>query len=147
MPNFEQGGWVVEIDPVATASAYADQAPSYAERCGCVGCRNFIAVREEAFPAPVRCLLADFGIDYRKEADATQCAPPKGDLYPYSGWFNLAGKVLSDPGDMAVVSDRFKCFFIAGSSGVPVPAAQELLRLEFELLAPWSILEEPESWE
>jgi len=106
-----------------------------------------MVVREVAFPSEVRHLLVGIGIDFRREADATQFAPPTDSLYPYSGWFNAAGRVLADPGDMAVVNDRFKFFFVAGRAGVPFPAAQDLLRLEFELLAPWRILEKPEPWE
>ena len=144
MQRFEHGGWVVEHDSEATASAYAPQQESFAERCGCVGCRNLMAAREEAFPADVRRFLKQFGIDYRKEADASQLGPPEGGLYPYSGWFNLVGRILADPGDMTALNHRFKFFFVAGSAGEPMPATDRL-RLEFELLAPWVILEKPEA--
>ena len=143
--TFDRSGWLVEIDPEATATAYALQVDSFSERCGCVGCRNFVAVRENVFSTEVRAFLATLGIDYRKEADASQLGPPQDDLYQYSGWFNLVGRVFKDPGDMAVLNPRFKFFFIAGGSGEPMPAAENLLRLEFELLAPWAILPKPEA--
>ncbi len=103
-----------------------------------------MAVREEAFPAEVKLFLQQFGIDYRKEADATQLGPPEGGLYPYTGWFNLVGKILVDPGDMTTLGGRFKFFFVSGSAGRPMPASNRL-RLEFALFAPWTILEKPEA--
>ena len=144
MQKFEQGGWVVEHDPAVTAAAYAQLETSFAQRCGCLGCMNFIAVREDVFTPDIKGFLSTFGIDYLKEADSSHLGEPQDGLYPYSGWFNLSGRILADPGDMTALNTRFKFFFVAGSSGKPMPATDRL-RLEFEVLAPWAILEKPET--
>jgi hypothetical protein len=41
-------------DPEATAAIYARLRTGWAENCGCVGCRNLLAQRDEVYPSAFR---------------------------------------------------------------------------------------------
>ena len=89
------GRWVIEYDRHATAAAYARVMHGAPERCGCAPCRNFAAARLQAYPADAAQLLAELGIDHRKEAEVYHQARLAGGLHAYGGWFHLVGRIVS----------------------------------------------------
>jgi hypothetical protein len=62
-------------EPEATAAIYARLRAGWAEDCGCVGCRNLLAQRDDVYPSAFRELLQQLGIDPNKEAEAVADGP------------------------------------------------------------------------
>jgi len=87
------GDQLVRYDRDATLAAYAQLQHGDAERCGCAGCRNFIAGREQAFPDAFRTFLAELGIDPNKEGEAIHYGPVDGDLDFLRRWFYFVGEL------------------------------------------------------
>jgi len=83
-----------QLDIHATLAAYAELQHGDAERCGCSGCRNFIAARAQAFPGTFRTFLAELGIDPNKEGEAIHYGPVEPSLHFYGGWFYFVGELL-----------------------------------------------------
>src|SRR5262245_24273794 len=64
-----------EVDVDATRAAYAQIARGDAETCACSRCRNYVAVRDRAFPPAVLQFLEAIGVDPTKEADLMDLGP------------------------------------------------------------------------
>jgi hypothetical protein len=95
MTQLHFGPWILRADPDATRRAYERIEQGSAEGCACDPCKNFLMVRDEAYPPDVRTLLESLGIDYRKETEICHyCRLPSG-LQLYSGWFYFSGEVDS----------------------------------------------------
>lgn len=45
------GGWTYTCDRAATVRAYSQASTGGVDKCTCNGCRNFVLVRDEVFPA------------------------------------------------------------------------------------------------
>src|SRR5437879_3879445 len=97
MTKLRLGDQLVRYDRDATLSAYAHLQQGWAEKCGCSGCRNFIAAREQVFPDAFRTVLAELGIDLSKEGEAIHHGPVEGNLHFYGGWFYFVGELI-EPG-------------------------------------------------
>lgn len=143
------GPWHVEYDAGATRRAYAAVARSGPDECSCVGCKNWLKVREIAYPFEFLELLDRFGIDPMKESEVYDIAavPVRPGVHYYGGWFHFFGRVsrLSDSGKEVNVSNGFSYGF--DSSYAPGPkvftSSTDSCRIEFRAEAPW-VVAEPE---
>jgi len=78
MDELRLGDQLVRHDRDATLAVYPQLQQGWAEKCGCAGCRNFIAAREQAFPDVFRTFLPELGIDPNKEGEAIHYGPVDG---------------------------------------------------------------------
>jgi len=147
MKTFAIGRWVLECDPDATRSIY--EASSHgAHVCSCAYCRNFIAVRDEAYPSEFLELLAALGIDPHKEADIAEFGE-EGAGRLYQGWYHFIGRVVEDHEDQMTLSDSgtvWSVFFSASRSLALSKFGDEpLVQLDWSVTLPWVLAEAPES--
>ena len=107
-------------DPEATAAIYARLRTGWAEKCGCVGCRNLLAQRDEVYPSVFRELLRRLGIDLNKEAEAVADGPLGNGLHHYGGWFFFVGEMVTAGENISVASESpYFGYFI--TRGGPCP--------------------------
>lgn len=107
-------------DPEATAAIYATLRTGWAETCGCAGCRNLLAQRDEVYPSAFRQLLQRLGIDPNKEAEAVADGPLDNGRHHYAGWFFFVGETITAGESISVVSEApYFGYFI--SRGGPCP--------------------------
>ncbi|HWC97139.1 MAG TPA: hypothetical protein VG456_10325 [Candidatus Sulfopaludibacter sp.] len=107
-------------DPEATAAIYASLRAGWAEDCGCVGCRNLLAQRDEVYPSAFRELLQQLGIDRNKEAEAVADGPLANGLHHYGGWFFFVGEMGTAGDSISVVSESpYFGYFITRSGPCP----------------------------
>lgn len=107
-------------DSETTAAIYARLRTGWAENCGCVGCRNLLAQREEVYPSVFRDLLRRLGIDPNKEAEAVADGPLGNRLHHYGGWFFFVGEMVTAGESISVVSESpYFGYFI--TRGGPCP--------------------------
>jgi hypothetical protein len=143
MPAF--GQWQYSVDRNATVAAYARVPHGDAVRCGCNGCRNFIAARSQVFPPDFVALLDSLGIDATKEGEVyTEGRKAPGSHY-YGGWFHFVGD-LSVTGDFAFVPFSNGLLVSLCKKSAPSLAeldGQPLVQLEFRAEGvPWLLAEE-----
>jgi hypothetical protein len=137
------GIWSARVDRVATEQAYARCSGSVMS-CECVTCRNFKAVREHAFPAPVLALLADLGIDPRCEAEVYSLGRADSGLHRYGGWFHFIGELEVEIDNIERVGEHFLFWLTRQASLVPAAFGDSpVIQLEFVVAVPW-ILDEPQ---
>lgn len=86
---------MIEHDPDATRRCYA-QIP-WGSDCDCSPCRNLDTLGSDAFPADVRQVLDELGIDLHKPAEVYHCGRLKNGLHFYGGWYHCAGRIVSGP--------------------------------------------------
>jgi len=98
----EFGQWRYSVDRAATEAAYAREPAGGAVTCTCVGCRNFVAARNQIFPPRFVEFLESLGIDPAKEADAYHTARMAPGRHHYGGWYHFIG-TLESTGDFAPV--------------------------------------------
>jgi hypothetical protein len=82
--------WVLNCDPDETRLAY-NAMKEYT--CGCASCKNFVVIRERAYPKDALALFDQLGIDHRKEAEVYS-SHIKGTI-SYGGFFHFLGSILS----------------------------------------------------
>lgn len=95
-------GWVVRYDAQATADAYEAARPVGPEACGCSYCRNFIAAREQAYPAELKWLAETVGVCPLTESEIWEhgaTIPDKPELRLYGGFFHFVGEIVHDGGE------------------------------------------------
>jgi hypothetical protein len=121
MPMIEMklGDQVIRYDPEATAAIYAALRNGWAENCGCVGCRNLLAQRDEIYPTVFRELLQRLGIDPNKEAEAVADGPLENGLHHYGGWFFFVGEMVRPSDEAFIIESPYFGYFI--SRGGPRP--------------------------
>jgi hypothetical protein len=151
--------WVVSVDRRATELAYRDMSGEGAEACACSMCRNFVAVRDSLYPAEVRMLFEDLGVDHRRETEVMHyCREPSG-LHHYGGWLLAVGTIEEGrdayvpirPGggftlDPERIDRRLSLGFTSEVSLVPEAFARRaIFQIDISVKAPWVIsLEEPD---
>jgi hypothetical protein len=139
------GEWQYSVDREATIAAYARASHGDAVRCGCNGCRNFIAARTQVFPPDFIALLDSLGIDPTKEGEVyTEGRKGPGSHY-YGGWFHFVGE-LSRSGDFSRVPFAGNLLVSLGkrsAPGLPELDGLSLVQLEFRAEnVPWLLDEE-----
>ena len=158
MAELRLGDQLAQCDRNATLAAYADLQQGGAERCGCAGCRNFVAAREQAFPDTFRNFLAELGIDPTKEGEAIHYGPVDGGLHFYGGWFYFVGK-LTEVGERLITipllgssariqplpgsREGFQYWFSTSFARPPAVFGGEVEAVEFTTLLPWVIYADP----
>jgi hypothetical protein len=92
------GDQTIRHDRNATAAVYASLDHGFAEKCGCLFCRNFALQRNLVYPASFRALLEQLGIDPNKEGEAFEYGPVEdaADSNYFESFFTTA-----HPGDRA----------------------------------------------
>jgi hypothetical protein len=113
MTEMTVGGQTVRYDPEATAAIYARLRNGWAEDCGCAGCRNLLAQRDEIYPAAFMELLHRLGIDPNKESESVADGPLGNGLHHYGGWFFFVGEMVTAGQYMTLISEspKFEYFF------------------------------------
>jgi hypothetical protein len=113
MTEMTVGDQTIRYDPEATAAIYARLRNGWAEDCGCVGCRNLLAQRDEVYPTAFRELLQRLGIDPNKESEAVADGPLENGLHHYGGWFFFVGEMVTAGEYMSLIreSPYFGYFF------------------------------------
>jgi hypothetical protein len=143
------GRWRLCYDREATRQAYNAISIGGPERCGCCYCRNFAAARDQVYPAEVRALFENLGIDFSKEAETYPSGRLKPGLHPYGGWFHCVGRIEAEGQEVGKFDFEggpgpFKLYFSERLGLVPECfQGLRLVQLEFEAHVPW-VLEEPE---
>jgi hypothetical protein len=143
------GRWRLCSDREATRRAYKCVEIAGPEACGCSYCRNFAAARDQVYPAEVRSLFGDLGIDPCREAEVYHMCRLKSGLHLYGGWFHFVGRIEEEGEEVGKFcleggTGPFNLFFHEKPVLVPDPfQGLPLVQLEFTAQAPW-ILEEPE---
>lgn len=143
MPAF--GQWQYSVDRDATVAAYARAEYGDAVRCGCNGCRNFVAARFRVFPPDFVALLNSLGVDPTKEGEVyTEGRKAPGSHY-YGGWFHFVGE-LPVTGDFEHVSfsnGLLVSMCKKSAPGLPELDGLPLVQLEFRAEnVPWVLAEE-----
>ena len=95
MVEIQVGDQTIRYDRDRTARIYASLSNGWAEKCGCVGCRNYLAQRDTIYPPAFRELLDRLGIDLRKDAEIVADGPLRNGLHHYGGWFFFVGEMLT----------------------------------------------------
>src|SRR5439155_12691350 len=62
MTQLHIGDQLVHFDREATIAAYSALSEGWADRCTCLGCRNFARQRESIYPTEFRALLDTLGL-------------------------------------------------------------------------------------
>jgi hypothetical protein len=77
MPIIEMrvGDQTIRYDRDRTAAAYRTLEHGFAEKCGCLFCKNFAAQRNLVYLVSFRALLDQLGIDPNKEGEAFEYGP------------------------------------------------------------------------
>ncbi len=89
--------WDLHADAAATRAAYAAAEIGWAEFCGCPHCRNFVLARETVYPPELVRLLADLGIDPKKESEVYPYRRIDDRSTYYAGWFHFVGSINAGP--------------------------------------------------
>jgi hypothetical protein len=135
-------GWTFRYDAEATAAAYAAARPVGPEACGCLYCRNFIAAREQAYPAEVKSLAETVGISPLTESEIWEhgaTVPERAGLRLYGGFFHFVGEIVHDASE--AVED---IFFLKARSLLPRSFGDApVVQAEFTMNVPWVIDEPP----
>ena len=146
MDTLAVGRWVIEHDVLATRAVY-ESASGGAHECGCAHCRNFVAVRDRAYPRRFLELLDALGIDPHKEAEVAEFGP-EGAGRLYQGWYHFIGRVLQDPEDQLSFADdsyRWSVFFAEGRGLAHREFGDRaLVQLDWSAVLPWDLADPPE---
>lgn len=139
------GDQLVRFDKAQTVAAYSRIDQPWADKCGCVPCRNFAAQRSTAFPHSFLNLLNQLGIDSSKEAEVYGCYPMPSGKRQYGGWFFFSG-ILLEPDEQNKTKDGIS-YFVVGPGKMPSPSPQDAfgpnrLALDFTIEIPWVLLDE-----
>ena len=137
--------WLFECDPSGTRTAYQQIVQGGAEGCTCAPCRNFLAQRDQVFPAEVLNFFAELGVDYQRDAEIYHIAKLESGSHLYGGWFHFIGKIEKQPPGPAQVSEGFTIDFIHASHlAAPSFAAKPLVQIKITAELPWIVREEKE---
>ena len=136
----EFGQWRFRVDRPATLEAYARQIVGGAAACTCNGCRNFVAARDEIFPARFVEFLNTLGIDPTKDAEVYHTARIAPGRHHYGGWYHFIG-TLDNTGDFAPVDfgHGFTAWLCTSSAPrIPTLSDRPVVQVEFSTdRAPW----------
>ena len=136
MIEFRIGDQLIRFDREATVIAYSEMPQGGADRCTCTGCRNFVLIRDKAYPDVFRDLSDKLGIDPSKEGEAVHYGP-KGDLHFYGGWFYFVGEVLVLGERLTVAEGDFQYWFSNSFPQPPESFRGQVAALEFATDLPW----------
>ena len=150
--------WRIACDCEATSRIYGSGFIGKADQCDCEHCLNFAAVRDEVYPAGVRNVFEQMGIDFRKESEIfyVHSIPPGRHLY--GGEFKFIGTVQyidesyrpseEMPGVLKLVevTENFSWAFSDDKVGpyAKIPGYHHRAYISFNVIVPWVLeAEEP----
>src|ERR1017187_10306563 len=143
MTEMRIGDQAIRFDRDATAVAYGSLENGFAERCGCIYCKNFAAHRDLAYPPSFRALLEQLGIDPDKECEAFEYYPVEGGRHLYGGWFYLVGGMITAGECNSHAGDQFEFWFTSIGPQAPAFRGGPRLALEFTTQVKWLLAESP----
>jgi hypothetical protein len=144
MSKIEIQNWILECDIEATRQAYMQIPLGDPETCGCLYCRNFIAVRHLAYPKAALSLYEQLGITANREAEVYECGPSEDSLHLYGGWHHFIGRIIYGPGTAPEIAEHFSISF-SGSRACAEQVFDDhpLVQVEFFTRIPWILAEKP----
>lgn len=137
MVRFDIQEWVLACDVEATRRIYAQITEGGANECVCDYCKNYALLRARVFPEPARALLAQLGIDWRREAEVMHYNREESGLHFYGGWFHFVGHIESR-GTQFKIAEDFSIDF--GERYAPMFAQfkdEPTVRIDFSTHLPW----------
>jgi hypothetical protein len=151
--------WLFAVDADRTISVHKQLEKGGADTCGCDNCKNYALQRDQVFPSEVRTLLANLGVDYRKEAEVSHFGRLNDGMHMYHGWFHFKGRIASGRDctvpqgrdgytvDTVRVGDHFRIGFIKQNhlNSFAAEEANELVQVEFSTVLPWKLVGVPET--
>lgn len=159
MQTLEYKEWRLAFDAERTRRAYAKLESGSSEQCGCAYCRNFAAVRSQAYPSEVLDLFDRLGVDPRKEAESYQTHREQSGRHFYGWWLHFVGRIVAGrdvkvPADentsrleLASLTDDHAIGFTEQIQLAKEPfGGASLVQIEFTAYLPWVLeeVEEPE---
>lgn len=145
--------WKFEVDFDRTKAVYDLVEKGGPESCACDACENFSANREKIYPAEVKYLLMELGVDYRKEAEICHYGKLDNGKHFYGGWFHFKGRIIEGKDctvitlnggrtiDTITINEDFQIGFMIGSdlSFFDNDESEDLIQIEFLANADWVI--------
>jgi len=128
----------IRFDRERTITAYSQTTLGWADRCLCLGCKNFLLFRGSAYPEAFKVFLEAIGIDPAKEGEAIHYGPD-GARHFYGGWFYFAGEILDAGERLVELGPDFKYFIRTGFPKPPAPFGPKVLAVEFTTFLPWAL--------
>lgn len=98
--------WRIRYDADLNSEIYQKIPTGAPEECDCEGCKRFIEIREEFYPAEFKELLLTLGIDYLKEAEVVTYGEP-GES-PLNGWYNFVGQIENGENHILYINSDFR---------------------------------------
>jgi hypothetical protein len=146
MTEMRVGDQTVRYDRDATVAIYGKMVGGFAEKCGCVFCKNFATQRNLVYPASFRALLEQLGADPNKEGEAFECAPVEDGCHLYGGWFYFVGELVTagERNCNAPDSHYFEYFFTKAHPNDRVFDGGPMLALEFTTHVKWVLEDNPD---
>lgn len=152
MEKVNFGSWELEADPEATREAYSNVPEGGPEECPCEPCKNFIAAREQVYPAQVLALFDRLGISFDREVEVYHMARTKSGKHFYGGWFHFVGRIVSGGDavkqvaenvwqpDLKTVTEDFSLGFRSRAELLRKPfEGKPIVQVEFTANVPWVI--------
>src|SRR5271170_8437695 len=146
MTELQIGDQAIRYDREATAAIYRGRANGFAERHGCVFCRNFAAQRAVIYSPSFLALLETLGIDSNKEDDNTEYGPVEDGCHLWGGWFYFVGEMVvwGEQNTQAPDAHDFQYFFTTTGPGATAFPGRPLLGIEFMAHLKWILPESPD---
>lgn len=138
------GPWLVSAEAEATRLVYRRIERSPADECVCDYCKNFVAVRSEAYPPEVIAAFELVGIDWRKELEISHYGGLPSGLYVYEGSFQFAGQLESGPDSQTSkqtnfhrLTSRFEIGVLQIEKASSPFSELPVIQVEFSVELPW----------
>jgi|CZKS01.1.fsa_nt_gi hypothetical protein len=146
MVEMQVGDQTIRYDRRATARIYASITTGWAEKCRCVGCRNYLAQRDAVYVPAFSELLNRLDIDSKKDAEVVADGPLQNGLHHYGGWFFFVGEMLTAGENVSELSNSpYFAFWFTRVGPCPKEFRSEPhLAIEFAAHFKWIL---SESWD
>ena len=142
--------WILKVDREATFTTYASVQNGSAGECDCTECKNYLASRDGLFPAEVKLLLCQLGIDYKKEVEVWRMFKGENGKHRYSGYFHFKGGFegkdcfITNDGkngtfSLTAINESFSIGFRFADELTFFKAGEQLVQIEFEVDVPWTV--------
>jgi hypothetical protein len=148
--------WEFSVDKTLTKQTYDKIQVGGPESCGCNDCKNFANNRDKIYPDEIKQLLADLGVDYRKENEICHYCKLDNGFHFYGGWFHFRGTFIGqncstklESGgstiELTPITESFSLGFHFSNSLAFFEDTTNLVQIEFDAKTPWTIDKELES--
>lgn len=144
--------WVFEVDFLLTQQAFSNFAVGGADSCACYDCKNYVAFKDNVFPAEIRELFSALGIDFKKEVEIWAIQKLENGLHEIGGWFHFKGKIISGTDcrkpditgngysvNLTPINKNFEIGFTSGNDLTFFENKRGLVQVEFVTAIPWVI--------